>query len=157
MEKTLSPQHQLFADYYLQNSSEKGVVRDSAIYAGFSEKSAHVTGSRLLKNAKIAEYIEDQKKKIKKRLENKLVITREKQIKYLDEVRSRCMQHESVLVRDETGIMIESGEYKFDGKVAINAIQEVNKMLGYDKPEGKDESESGVTIINNFIDKTSRD
>lgn len=53
VEEGLNPQQQKFADVYL----ECGRVEKAALAAGYSHKSAHVTGSRLLRNAKVAEYI----------------------------------------------------------------------------------------------------
>lgn len=49
----LKAEHKKFADKYLAC----GKIRDSALFAGFSERSAHTTGNRLLKRDDIAAYI----------------------------------------------------------------------------------------------------
>lgn len=53
----LNPRQQKFVHEYLKTLN----VTQSAIKAGYNPNSAHVTGSRLLKNEKVAEYINEQK------------------------------------------------------------------------------------------------
>lgn len=50
----IKPQHKRFADYWLDSFNGT----QSAIKAGYSEKSAYSTASRLLKNAEIQAYIQ---------------------------------------------------------------------------------------------------
>lgn len=49
----LNRQQMIFADEWIKT----GKIRESAITAGYSEKSAHTQGNRLLKNEKVLEYI----------------------------------------------------------------------------------------------------
>lgn len=49
----LNPRQQKFVHEYLKTLN----VTQSAIKAGYNPNSAHVTGSRLLKNEKVVEYI----------------------------------------------------------------------------------------------------
>jgi hypothetical protein len=49
----LDPQHKLFADKYL----ETGRISASARHAGYSSKSAHVSGNRLLKRPEVQAYL----------------------------------------------------------------------------------------------------
>jgi phage terminase small subunit len=53
----LNPKQEKFVHEYLKTLN----VTQSAIKAGYSPQSAHVHGSRLLKNEKVAEYIKKQK------------------------------------------------------------------------------------------------
>ena len=52
----LNDKQQLFADKYIETLN----ATQSAIYAGYSEKTAHVQGCTLLKNPKLKSYIEDR-------------------------------------------------------------------------------------------------
>ncbi|MEB7394305.1 terminase small subunit [Mammaliicoccus sciuri] len=56
----LSTKQQRFADEYLKSLN----ITQSAINAGYSKTSAHVAGSRLLKNDKVKNYIDSQKKEL---------------------------------------------------------------------------------------------
>ena len=49
----LNRQQMIFAEEWIKT----GKIRESAITAGYSEKSAHTSGNRLLKNEKVLEYI----------------------------------------------------------------------------------------------------
>lgn len=54
----LNKRQMTFAEAYAIPGTEMhGNATKSALYAGYSEKSAEVTGSRMLKNAKVQEYI----------------------------------------------------------------------------------------------------
>ena len=52
-EKPLSAQYKLFAQHYVETFN----ATESAIFAGYSEKSAYTQGSRMLKNVQLREYI----------------------------------------------------------------------------------------------------
>ena len=56
----LTPKQERFVNEYIRTLN----VTQSAITAGYSPKTAHVTGSRLLKKKHINEYIQEQKKKV---------------------------------------------------------------------------------------------
>ena len=49
----LNRQQMIFAEEWIKT----GKIREAAITAGYSEKSAHTSGNRLLKNEKVLEYI----------------------------------------------------------------------------------------------------
>ena len=59
MEK-LTPKQERFANEYIKTLN----VTQSAIKAGYSPNSAHVTGSRLLRKDKVDEYIKSKKDEI---------------------------------------------------------------------------------------------
>jgi len=61
MGKDISEQWKLFASYYTDQSNEAtmGNARQSAIAAGYSEKSAHKRGSLLLKEPEIQKLIKE--------------------------------------------------------------------------------------------------
>ena len=56
----LTPKQERFANEYIKTLN----VTQSAIKAGYSPNSAHVTGSRLLRNEKVKDYIQSKKDKI---------------------------------------------------------------------------------------------
>lgn len=54
-----------FAEAYaIPGTETHGNATKSALYAGYSERSAEVTGSRMLKNAKVQEYIQGVRDKM---------------------------------------------------------------------------------------------
>ncbi|MDU4022313.1 MAG: terminase small subunit, partial [Staphylococcus epidermidis] len=56
----LTPKQERFANEYIKTLN----VTQSAIKAGYSPNSAHVTGSRLLRKEKVDEYIKSKKDEI---------------------------------------------------------------------------------------------
>ncbi len=56
----LTPKQEHFANEYLKALNDT----QSAINAGYSSNSAHVTGSRLLRNEKVKEYLQSKKDEI---------------------------------------------------------------------------------------------
>ncbi|MCE5013276.1 terminase small subunit [Staphylococcus warneri] len=56
----LTPKQERFVNEYIRTLN----VTQSAITAGYSPKTAHVTGCRLLKKKHINDYIQEQKKKV---------------------------------------------------------------------------------------------
>jgi phage terminase small subunit len=89
---TLNPKQKQFCEEYV---IDKDVTR-AAIRAGYSAKSAHVTGSRLLRHAKVKEYISTLAKKVSDKLE----ITSER---VLDEIASMAFYDVADLVEISDG------------------------------------------------------
>ena len=56
----LTPKQERFVNEYIKTLN----VTQSAITAGYSPKTVHVTGCRLLKKKHINDYIQEQKKKV---------------------------------------------------------------------------------------------
>ena len=106
----LSPKRARFVEAYV----ETGNARASAREAGYSERSAHVTGSRLLRNDKVAAAIEVERETLRARTELD-------QDMLLDELLS--------LYRDARS----NGAYS----AAARCLQLVSKMTGLDEPEEK--------------------
>ena len=106
----LSPKRARFVEAYV----ETGNARASAREAGYSERSAHVTGSRLLRNDKVAAAIEVERETLRARTELD-------QDMLIDELLS--------LYRDAR----TNGAYS----AAARCLQLVSKMTGLDEPEPK--------------------
>jgi phage terminase small subunit len=108
----LSAKHKAFCDEYLSNGlnatqAYKSVYKVSDTVAGPS-------GDRLLKNAKIKDYIQEQQETTSQRLN----ITKEQLLLDLQDIKNRNMG-----VRDS---------------LSIKAIEVMNKMSGFDAPIKQD-------------------
>lgn len=76
---TLPLKREKFAHEYILNG---GNATQAAIAAGYSEGSAHVTGSRLLSDAKVSEVIDEQREQLSARYE----ITEDKLLQRLAQI-----------------------------------------------------------------------
>lgn len=129
----LNPRQRMFVTHY---AACKNATR-AAKLAGYSgdENAMGVVGHRLLRNSKIAAGIE---KRIGAQIE-KLEISHDTVIGWLDEIRTRSMQGEPVLDREGN----ETGEWKFEGHAAIKSTELIGKHFGMWK------NESGVNNSGN--------
>lgn len=107
----------------------------AAIRAGYSEKTAAVKASQLLKNKDILNTI----KQYQKELVESSCLTEEKVIAKVEEILDRCMSAEPVMEWNyEEHCYEPTGEYQFDSKGALKAIEMLGKHLGmFDKKENK--------------------
>lgn len=98
----------------------------AAIRAGYSEKSARYQASRLLTNDNILSRVHAiQIEELKK-----LSVTPESVIMKFLEIYDRCMQAKPVMEWDYSEHkMVETGEYMFDSKGAINALTKIGDYL----------------------------
>lgn len=124
--------------------------KKAAIEAGYAEKSAEVTASRLLRNAKVKEYIEARKKEV----EDVLKFSKITLVSDMLKVKERCMQAEPVKEFVD-GEWQETGQYKFDSRGAVKAGEQVAKMMGYNAPDKVDVTSGGqrVKSINYVVPK----
>lgn len=107
----------LFVEEYLVDLN----ATQAAIRAGYSERSAEVTGHRLLRDAKVAAAIAEAQKARSERTE----ITADWVLKNLKTVAERCMQAEPVLDRDGK----ETGEFTFNASGANRSLELIGKHL----------------------------
>jgi phage terminase small subunit len=114
--------NRIFALEYLSNG---GDAKEAAIKAGYSAKTAHVAGSRLLKDQRVQEFM----KKHVEKTEQAAGATFEWKVKTLMDVVDKCMRGEE----DKEGL------FKHQGVIA--AIAELNKMMG-DYAPAKTESKN---------------
>lgn len=99
----------------------------AAIRAGYSEKTAAVQASRLLKKPEILEEI----RKNQKELADSYCLSEEKIIINVQEVLNRCMSAIPVMQWDyDEHTFVETGEYQFDSKGALGAIKLLGQHLG---------------------------
>ena len=128
----------MFVDWYIK----LGNITEAAIKAGFSPRSAHVTGSRTLKKAKIQAYY----KLRLTQLEEVLGFNKGTIIQDLHDIKSRSMQAVPVMYyspkerqyvqkKEQNEQGEEVGVYQFDGANANRAIENIAKMMGYNEPD----------------------
>jgi len=124
----LSAKQARFVDEYLVDLN----ATEAAKRAGYSERSAHVQGSRLLENASVSRAIRERQADRAERTE----IDQDWVIDRLVRVTERCMQAEPVM--DKRGDQVETetpdGErakaFMFDSKGANGALQLLGRHLG---------------------------
>ena len=106
----------------------------AAIRAGYSEKTAKVQASQLLREEKILTTI----KNLQKEQMQELCLCEEKVIKDLCSILIRCMSAEPVMEWDyEEHDYVKTGEYQFDSKGALKVIELLGKHLGmFNKNDG---------------------
>ena len=105
-----------FADKYL----ETGNIRDSAILAGYSKKTAYAIGSENLNKPVIKEYINSQMGKV----DNTHIMTVEEAIMFLTNV-ATGKEKETVVIATPKGA--ETVEKEADIKTRISAVKELLK------------------------------
>lgn len=116
----------------------------AALQAGYSDKSARSQGHQLLKRPKIRHAVNLCREKN----ELKAGVSQEDTLRKLKSIVDRCMQTEPVL--DYQGN--PTGEYRFDAKNALNAIDIMNKMGGHYAPKKLD-VDSTINFIQIFGDE----
>lgn len=106
----------------------------AAIRAGYKESNVASQASRLLSNPEIIEEIKNQQKQL---LEVSC-LTEEKVINQLEEVIDRCLSKKPVMEWNyEEHCMVETGQWNFDSKGALKAIELLGKHLGmFGKSDG---------------------
>lgn len=107
----------------------------AAIRAGYSEKTASVKANQLLHNENILNAIKQNQKE----LVESSCLTEEKVIARLEEILERCMSAEPVMDWNyEEHCYEPTGEYQFDSKGALKAIEMLGKHLGmFEKKKNK--------------------
>ncbi len=119
----LSLKRQRFVEEYLVDLNAK----QAAIRAGYSPRSAEVTGSRLLGDAKVAAAIMEAKLARSERVE----VTQDWILQKLRENVERAMTAEPVYDREGN----PTGEYQYAGAVANKALELLGKHLGFFEPD----------------------
>lgn len=121
-DKKLTQQQELFCREYVIDYNGTQAARR----AGYSEKTARSQASRLLTNDNILSRIHAiQIEELKK-----LSVTPESVIMRYLEIYDRCMQNKPVMEWNYSEHkLVETGEYTFDSKGAINALSKIGDYL----------------------------
>lgn len=142
----MNPKQQRFCEEYLIDLNGK----QAAIRAGYSERSAEVTASRLISNAKVSARIAELKAARVERTE----ITADYVLTGLKEVAERCLQRVAVMEFDYTEkSMVQKrddegkGIWEFDSSGANRAFELLGKHVGiFEKDNSQKKAD---TIVNN--------
>lgn len=118
--------------------------------AGYSEKSADVTASRLMQREDIREAI----KTLYAMDCKSLCISQDSVLIWAKEILDRCMQATPVMKYDtDSGEWIESGVFQFDSNGANKALANIIKVAGLEKKDVNLKAGEGfdlnVTVIKN--------
>ena len=127
----LTPKQQRFVEEYLIDlNATQAYIR--AGYAVKSEDVAAATASKLLRNAKVQEAIQEAQKKLSERTG----ITQEYVLSNIQKVVERCMQQEAVQARDGSPLLVEGPEgdlaclFEFKETGALKGLELLGKHLG---------------------------
>ena len=145
----LTPKQQRFVEEYLIDLN----ATQSAIRAGYSERTAKSIGQENLTKPDIQKAIQEAQNKLTERTE----ITQDYVLTNIKKVIERCMQQEAVLARDGSPLLIEGPEgdlvplFEFKETGALKGLELLGKHLGMfkDKIEltGKDGSSLGIKVV----------
>lgn len=138
----LTPRERRFCEEYLRT----GKKEQSAIAAGYKEKGAAVQANRMLKNDKILAYI----RTLQAQARDELHIDDNWAVLRAIEVYHRCMQAVPVLEWDYSEHkMVETGEYTFDSKGALKALELIKSLLGLGE-EDSDKLSAAVAFVDDL-------
>lgn len=136
----LDEREKRFASEYNKDLNGTAAAMRAGYKGGRNGASAAVTASRLLRDERVRAY---RAALIRESVEDQLLTT-ESLVQKLLEIYRRCMQAEPVLVWDsETKRWTESGEWRFDARGAMKALEQMSRLLGLDAP-AKVELSSGA-------------
>jgi len=139
VERLLNDQQRLFVHEYLHDlNGTKAAVR-----AGYSEKNASSTASKLLRRPEIAGYRDRLVR------EKFLAVGITEDFVKLEcfEVYKRCMAKEEVLEWNSGSRSWEpSGIWQFDAKGALRALDQMATLMGMKRPEDSNTPENGETV-----------
>lgn len=142
LEKRLSRREREFCERYLAERNGTRAAQEAG-YSPDNRGAAAVTASRLLRKAKIVAYLRARAREIYEQL----MITPETVAADLSRVYRRAMQAEPVMARNkETGEMEPTGEYAFDGRTAVRALELMGDSLGMFEKGMRVEGEGRLTI-----------
>lgn len=119
----LNSRQQAFVEHYL----EHGNATQAAIEAGYAEKSAHVTGARTLKSAKVIAEIERRRNAIAKRTDWSV----EKLIESFEEIHNKATGLDLQRKLDE-GEHVKMSDFvkSLDYGAAIRSLENIGKLIG---------------------------
>jgi phage terminase small subunit len=120
--------------------------KNAAIRAGYSERSAEVQASRMLKNDKVKKALSIV---MTTRAEH-IGVNADWVLLNLKKVAERCMQAEQITKWDyDSKCMTPTGEYQFDSRGANRSLELIGKHIGMfkDKVEIEGEITSSVNVV----------
>lgn len=146
----LTPKQQRFVEEYLIDLN----ATQSAIRAGYSEKTANEQGSRLLANVSISEAIAEAQNKRTERTE----ITQDYVLTNIQKVIERCMQVQQVdncLTQTEDGELAQAFMFKEQG--ALKGLELLGKHLGMFKDKVEHSGKLEIESLSSLMDELSKE
>ena len=128
----------MFCKEYLKDLN----ITQAAIRTGYTEKTAHIYGSRLYKKVKVKAYIDKLMKKREKRIE----INADWVVKQWIDLIEICKGAKPVMIKAGKEL-VESGEYRIDSFGANKALENLAKHLNM----FKEEKQPINNVIQNFV------
>lgn len=152
LEKVLTPKEKRFIEE-LEMDGNKG---EAALRAGFGKgenfRSAATAASRILAKEEIVEYRSLRAEMIYE----ELGLSRDTIMAEVAKVYRRCMLTEPVMKWDPVKKKwIESGEYRFDSKGALKALELMGEHQGVFEHE-KDSRDQSIDVNINVVDKVEK-
>ena len=138
--KLTDRQEKFCREYILDYNATKAAIR-----AGYSEKTAKSIGSENLTKPDLLARVRE----LQKEQAEKLCISADWVVMQWVEVYRRCMQATEVLIWDyDEKKMVPSGEYTFDSKGALNALEMIGKYLGMlDSKQGSQKDKNEISKL----------
>lgn len=163
--RKLNQREKLFCDWYIKLANGT----QAAIKAGYSARSARITASKLLTKANIQERLKERWRKLEEVMEfNKATLIDDLQTIKLMSMKAVPVLHYDPKLRKMVQVMEENDEgrmvgvYSYDSNGANRAIENINKMMGYNAPEKVEditplERKQPATVVINkiYADKKS--
>lgn len=132
----LNAKQKRFCEEYLKDLNGT----QAAIRAGYSVKSAAVIAVQNLIKLNIQEYIQERQRI----LQDKTLLDTVWVLNRFKEISDRCMTAEPIMVKNDDGQIVESGEFKFDSSGANKATEMIGKHIGFFET---DNSQKKPTVI----------
>ena len=131
---------------FVQALIEGADPKSAAIRAGYSEKTAAVQASRMMKSEKISAYIEEAKS-----AKSSEDISQDWVKRKLAEVAERCMEPTPHMVWDKSSqSYVHDGTWDFDADGAIKALSAIGKL---DMLSAQSETSEEVQSVESFLDR----
>lgn len=122
--KFTEKQKRFIQEYLIDFNGTKAAQR-----AGYSEKTAYSSASNLLNLPKVRKAIT----KAQEENSNNWIVNVNWVLSQYLRVFDKCMQNEPVMEWDnEQKALVESGEYKFDSRGALTALDKIGNHVGFD-------------------------
>ena len=146
--RSLNPKQQRFCEEYIVDLNGK----QAAIRAGYAESSAEVTGSKLLRLAKVQECVQNLIAERSK----KVAIDAAWVLKEFVKLYQKASAAEEVLDKEGNSL----GVYRFDGATASRALENIGKHVGFfpgnQAKEGDANNGESSTTITSTVTVTHR-
>jgi len=149
----LNARQEVFCKEYLIDLN----ATQAAIRAGYSERAARTTASKLLTKGIILARV----KELKDKRADELELDAYWVLKRLKDISDRSMQAEPVMEFDHAeGMLIETGEYQFDSTGANKATELIGKHIGMFDPKlqlQKEMMKAQITKVNAETSKLAKE